>query len=60
MSDTPRDTPVEREELEEQDGEVLPKREAMSVIRDPYQTPGIVPPGIVPTEPLPTEPSSLE
>jgi hypothetical protein len=51
--------PVERDELEEQEGHVLPDREAMSVIRDPFETPGIVPPGVGPT-PLPTEPSELE
>jgi hypothetical protein len=54
------ETPFEREELEEQEGELLPDREAMSIIRDPYQTPGIVPPGVGPDEPLPNEPSSLE
>ena len=43
--------PVEHEEIEEQEGELLPDREAMSVIRDPYQTPGIVPPDVGPVEP---------
>jgi hypothetical protein len=43
--------PVEREEIEAQQADVLPDREAMTIIRDPFQTPGIVPP---------TEPSDLE
>jgi hypothetical protein len=43
--------PVEREQVEEQEGELLPDREAMSIIREPYQTPGIVPPDIGPEEP---------
>ena len=43
---------VERTEVEEQEGELLSDREAMSIIRDPYQTPGIVPPGVGPAAPL--------
>ncbi|MDX6475675.1 MAG: hypothetical protein QOH95_1186 [Gaiellaceae bacterium] len=44
-------TPVERDEIEKQEADLLPDREAMSVIRDPFQTPGIVPPPIEPSEP---------
>jgi hypothetical protein len=52
--------PFDREELEEQKGELLPDREAMSLIRDPFQTPGTGPADIAPSEPLPIEPSSPE
>lgn len=45
--------PVERDELEEQEGEMLPEREAMSIIGDPLRAPGVV-------TPLPNEPSDLE
>jgi len=50
--------PVENEELDEQEGDLLPDREAMSVLQDPLQSPGIEPSGIATI--APTEPSDLE
>ena len=43
---------VERDELEEQEAEMLPEREAMSIIGDPLRVSGVV-------TPLPNEPSDL-
>ncbi len=43
------------DELDEQDPELLPEREAMSVLRLPGETPGIVPPDATP-EPDPATP----
>jgi hypothetical protein len=42
---------IQSEELAEQEAELLPERAAMSILRTPGETPGIVPPGIGPDVP---------